>query len=83
MAASVLFFYIWEAVSMEFYFQLTVWECMICGTRRASGRLLHILSEVMGIYERCGKYPRTVRIEDGSIFVTDQTDTREYLCRGI
>lgn len=68
---------------MEFYFQLTVWECMICGIRRASGRLLHILSEVLGIYERCGTYPRTVRIEDGSIFVTDKTDTREYLCRGI
>lgn len=68
---------------MEFYFQLTVWECIICGIRRTSGRLFHILSEVIGVYERCGKYPRKVRIEDGLIFVIDKSDTREYPCRGI
>lgn len=68
---------------MEYYFRLTVWECLICGIRRASGRLLHIPSEIIGIYQRCGRSSRTVRIEDGSIFVMEEIETREYLCRNI
>lgn len=68
---------------MEFCFRLTVWECMVCGVKRASGRLFHIPSEVVEIYRRCGKAPRTVRIEDGSIFVAEETVVREYLCRNI
>lgn len=68
---------------MEYCFWLTVWECVICGIRRAKGRLFHIPSEIIGIYQRCGRTPRTVRIEDGSIFVIEDTGTREYLCRNI
>lgn len=68
---------------MEFIYRLTIWECIVCGIRRASKRLFHIPSEIIGIYKRCGKQERTVRIEDGSIFVIGETDTREYLCRNI
>lgn len=68
---------------MEFCYKLTIWECIVCGIRRASGRLFHIPFEIMRIYERCGKKPRTVRIEEGSVFVIEETDAEEYQCRNI
>ncbi len=39
--------------------------------------------EAARIYRQCGKRERTVRIEDGSIFVKDGGTVREYLCRNI
>lgn len=40
-------------------------------------------AEVLRIYRQCGKRERTVRIEDGSIFVQDGGAVREYDCRNI
>lgn len=68
---------------MEYCYRLTIWECIICGIRRAFGKPSFVLLEIIEIYRRCGTKQRTVRIEDGSIFVIGETDTREYLCRNI